>query len=565
MFRDISGQLSSRKSKLLNDPSSWHNIFHKEVVSRIDESVFSVLYDQNNGRPNASVRVLMGMIILKEGNGWSDEQLFDECRFNLKVMLSLGLLHIDEDVPVESTYYEFRRRLADYNDEHQVDLIKACFQGVTGQQIVSHKVNGEKIRMDSKLIQSNIAKSSRLNLIVESVRKSIVDISISRLSGVLPKGDLELLEQLQEKTTTNITFALDNKERSKMLVRFGVIIHALLSHSEGLSNSPLRRIFEDHYETKPEDNKEDPPGDEREDDSGSKGQPPGLKPAKEVPSTSVQSIHDPEATFRSKGAGNEKQKISGYHANITETCDQGNDINLIIDVHVDKAHVCENDFLISGLQASEQVLKQGGNPNNEPPSIVNHLTSDGGYDSLENRASMSLEGMPHWNMQKNKGSKLRYQLSYDKGDNLNAFCTKTGQECEVHYSNRADKYVITHQDKTRRYLTKSAVDEYVDLQQQLSELNPDEKNLRANVESTIHQVYHRLLKRNKMKYRGYYKCQMYSISRAFWANFRRILHKEAEMGLLLVLFIMKTLLKDYNAELVLRRLNNHGGSDKYES
>ncbi len=55
--------------------------------------------------------------------------------------------------------------------------------------------------------------------------------------------------------------------------------------------------------------------------------------------------------------------------------------NPIIDVQVNKAHVCENEFLIPSLEASEPVLKQDGN------QIIKwvvkhskHLTSVGGYD-----------------------------------------------------------------------------------------------------------------------------------------------------------------------------------------
>jgi len=75
---------------MLDDPSGWHNLFYTDVVRRIDEGIFSVLFDDKMGRPNASVRELIGMIILQEGNGWSDEQLFEQCRFNVLVMRALG-------------------------------------------------------------------------------------------------------------------------------------------------------------------------------------------------------------------------------------------------------------------------------------------------------------------------------------------------------------------------------------------------------------------------------------------------------------------------------------------
>ena len=109
---------------LKND--SWHNQFRKQVVMRVDESTFSVLYTQITGAPNASIRVLIGMMILKEAHGWSDEQLFENCNFNLLIRSALGLMSLEDAVPVASTYYLFRHNLVKYSKEHGVDLYKKC-------------------------------------------------------------------------------------------------------------------------------------------------------------------------------------------------------------------------------------------------------------------------------------------------------------------------------------------------------------------------------------------------------------------------------------------------------
>ncbi len=118
-FRD-----SKRKKYLKND--SWHNQFRNHVVMRVDESIFSVLYTEGNGAPNASIRVLVGMMILKEGQGWSDEQLFENCQYNLLTRSALGLMSLEDAEPVPSTYYLFRRKLVEYAREHGEDLFKKC-------------------------------------------------------------------------------------------------------------------------------------------------------------------------------------------------------------------------------------------------------------------------------------------------------------------------------------------------------------------------------------------------------------------------------------------------------
>ena len=148
---------------LKND--SWHNQFRKQVVMRVDESIFSVLYTKLTGAPNASIRVLIGMMILKEAQGWSDEQLFENCSFNLLIRSALGLMTLEDAAPVASTYYLFRRNLVEYAKEHGEDLFKKCQAQITKSQILEFNVSGRQVRMDSKLIGSNIAWYSRYELI----------------------------------------------------------------------------------------------------------------------------------------------------------------------------------------------------------------------------------------------------------------------------------------------------------------------------------------------------------------------------------------------------------------
>ena len=84
-FTSVPTMLESLASKQYSDQGHWHNQFREQVVMRIDESIFGVLFNNTIGAPNASVRTVIGMMILKESFGWSDSQLFEHCRFNLLV------------------------------------------------------------------------------------------------------------------------------------------------------------------------------------------------------------------------------------------------------------------------------------------------------------------------------------------------------------------------------------------------------------------------------------------------------------------------------------------------
>jgi hypothetical protein len=71
MFTGASAVMHERSRTIYEDPEGWHNRFRWEISNRIDEEVFKPLFAAGQGAPNAPVRVLVGMMILKEGQGIS--------------------------------------------------------------------------------------------------------------------------------------------------------------------------------------------------------------------------------------------------------------------------------------------------------------------------------------------------------------------------------------------------------------------------------------------------------------------------------------------------------------
>ena len=139
LFTSFSQQLSAIKQKGIEDSTAWHNIFHEHVTKEINEDLFSVLFKEGIGRSNSPIRVLIAMSILKEGHGWSDEQLFEHCRYNILVMSALGYTNFSDDIPTESTYYLFRQKLHGYQIETGTDLVGECFKDLTKYQAISKR------------------------------------------------------------------------------------------------------------------------------------------------------------------------------------------------------------------------------------------------------------------------------------------------------------------------------------------------------------------------------------------------------------------------------------------
>lgn len=222
MFSSVSGMLRGKSSEQFNDPQAWHNMFRIQVVERIDESIFTHLFNQNIGAPNASVKLLIGMMILKEAFGWSDSELYENCRFNLLIRSALGLFNIHDSVPVESTYYLLRKRIHDYHKENQVDLLEQVFKHITSRQALEFGVNGKSIRMDSKLIGSNIIFSSRYELVhntLVSFYKEMIKVKPVKLAG----HDLKTLQLLAETSGNKIVYVSGREEVQVLLNKLEII------------------------------------------------------------------------------------------------------------------------------------------------------------------------------------------------------------------------------------------------------------------------------------------------------------------------------------------------------
>jgi len=67
VFSSVEQFLRESDQETLNDPNAWYNVFLDQVTNGIDEERFRPLFDEENGRPNAPIRLLVGMLILKAG------------------------------------------------------------------------------------------------------------------------------------------------------------------------------------------------------------------------------------------------------------------------------------------------------------------------------------------------------------------------------------------------------------------------------------------------------------------------------------------------------------------
>lgn len=93
-----------------NVEKSWADDFYRLIFSQINEERFSVLYSDKASRPNKPVNVLVSLLILKQENLLSDEELIGSLYFDYRFQYTLGLeTNSDKDRLCINTLSNFRR------------------------------------------------------------------------------------------------------------------------------------------------------------------------------------------------------------------------------------------------------------------------------------------------------------------------------------------------------------------------------------------------------------------------------------------------------------------------
>jgi len=323
--------------------ASWAGTFRREFFSRLQEEAFAVLYASVDSRPNVPVNVLVSLDTLKGGFGWSDEELYDKFCYVLQIRYAVGYDNLGDGQFELRTLYNFRRRVSEYNQAHGVNLLKVAFADITDQQLTAFKVQTGQQRMDSTQIASNMLDMSRLQLLVEAVRR------FQRLLSAAEQAHYaELLAPYLAGSSSHYVYQVKGRAATDAhLLAVGQVLDRLLHElAQPYGQEPvyqvIQRLFADNFRLAAE-----------------VVQP---KANAELSAGCLQSLDDQEASYRRKDA----QDYKGYVANLSETCDPSNPVQLITNVQVapnnvdDAVLLCEAVPEIKARMALDTLYTDGG-------------------------------------------------------------------------------------------------------------------------------------------------------------------------------------------------------------
>jgi hypothetical protein len=545
MFKSAAPMMDKRAQKRYEDRNAWHNRFREQITNKIDEELFRGLFSEENGAPNAPIRILVGMMILKEGRGISDENLFEDARFNMLTRSALGLLNMDDYPPVESTYYLLRQRIVEYEQGTGINLMERAFKGLTKEQAVTFEVSGKHVRMDSKLLGSNIAWYSRYGIVHETIGL-FYRANEEAIGGKLKEKEIGQIKELLGESGSAVTYRSTKAEVEKKFEEIGALAYVLVKSFKGLEGQReygiLKRVFEEQYKIEqseggkktvaaPKDkgetiistwadneNRETVAPQSEENNAGAvaeqnekeaAGQTVVAKEKEEVSAQSVQNPHDPDCHYRTKSGS----AVKGYSVNVTETCDKDK-LNLIVDVQTEPASAADNDYVQEALAEAAAVV----------PEKIESAHTDGAYHSPENQTycqekdiDLITGGI--------QGKPSKYDLELDGQNDLIVTNKETGAALPAVVAKPKDpdapkRWRVQDGDHAPIYFTEQDVGT-CRLRKKMEALQKEVRNIRNNVEATIFQLgYH--YRSGKSRYRGLAKHRLWAISRCFWINFRRI-------------------------------------------
>jgi len=502
--------------------SSWAETFYREVFCGMDESPFAVLYSDEPSRPNSPINILVAAEILKSGFGWSDEELYDQIQFNLQVRYALGLRDMGP-VPFElRTLYNFRQRLSRHMQETGENLLEEVFAQVTDKQLAVLKLKTGHQRMDSVLVSSNMRQMTRLHLLVEVVQ---------RVWRMLDQEDqacyAEVFQPYRQGTAGQYCYRVKGDQVATHVEAIGQLMHRLVQelearYGEQPAHQVLQRVFSEHFALATGEGESSHTG------------PIRAKTGEELSANSLQSPDDGEATYREKGG----QGHRGYVANLAETCDPENEVQLITQVQAAPNSTDDENMAVDAL------------PELKARTDLETLWTDGGYNGPHLEALLHQYQIEHipTNVRGGRSGPDRLGLETFSWERDGAGVPHTvscpgGQRAEVRVGRQAGRFLAdfdrrscetclladqcpTQSLKRRpaRVLRVCARQVQVaQLRQRAAQARRAGNNWRAAVESTVRSLVHPFGgQTGKLPVRGQIRITQVLICSALMVNLRRI-------------------------------------------
>jgi hypothetical protein len=342
---------------------SWAGPFREKALPILlrAESEFSQFYNDETGRPNRSVALVLGTLILKEANDLTDEEALDALRFDTRWWCAFDLSPEEAEL-CQKTLHNFRVKLM----AHEKGAL--VFRLLTDALIPALGLDVSRQRLDSTHVLSNFARLNRLGLFCETIRvflhalkKGHRDLHDRLATGLLKRHGEESWYRDARREEGPRRLKVVARDLYRLVEKFKT--HRAISKMDEFKL--LERLLSDQCDIVDQA----PPPREDDDDRGDDPAPVELKDPQKVEAKTLQTPHDPDVTYSG-------HKGKGYEVQISETCVAENPVELITHVEVTPSAGSDARATIPVIDA----LAQAGY---KPKELVADTTYSGATNAAE--------------------------------------------------------------------------------------------------------------------------------------------------------------------------------------
>ena len=107
----------------------WFASFRVNITDKLELEFYDEVFGEGV-KSLLPVRTLIAMMIMKQGLGWSDSQIIQECSQDVSVKHALGI-HLEDDIPSVLMLNKFRTDLHNYKETTGFDLFNITIEELT--------------------------------------------------------------------------------------------------------------------------------------------------------------------------------------------------------------------------------------------------------------------------------------------------------------------------------------------------------------------------------------------------------------------------------------------------
>lgn len=484
--------------------------FYREIFQEIDESIFSVLFSETAGRPNAPVNCMTGALVMRELKGWTYEQLFENLDYHMLTRLALGLTDMAESPFCPATLFNFQNRMVEYERRTGINLLDRVFSSLTARQRRRFAVDGSIQRSDSFRAMSNIANFGRLHLTIEVLRRVVRTLGEADLARFR-----ELVEPYTAKSSVNYVYQVADADIPRELETLGQVYAELAGELAGRGGDSrewavFERVLAEQFKL---------------------GDDGVLRPRdkSEITSGSLQSPDDVDATYNRKGGTPAK----GFKVNVTETANPDNQINLITDIEVAPNNLGDGEMLAGRMEEIKSRTPE-----------LEELHTDGGYggeamnEKAEEHKVLHVEtgsqmGHARVNMVYSPDENGGYEVECPGGQVAAGIPTRKrwkavfdGAVCARCPHRESCPATSPQHGGTRTFYFEQSWAKSSVRSRNIDKIPESRRKLRANVESTVRSCHRNRGPTGKLRIRGLIRTRIEMVCNAIAVNFARIARAE---------------------------------------